>query len=45
MFTKTPYGDVGFGGNAAAIVTGEGVVMFDTSGTPGTRSFSYRSDP
>ncbi|HMK29460.1 MAG TPA: MBL fold metallo-hydrolase [Terriglobales bacterium] len=34
LFTTTRYGDVGFGGNAVAILTDEGVVMFDTSGTP-----------
>src|SRR5271167_510480 len=34
LFTTSPYGDVGFGGNSVAILTGEGVVMFDTSGTP-----------
>lgn len=34
LFTTSRYGDVGFGGNAIAILTDEGVVMFDTSGTP-----------
>jgi glyoxylase-like metal-dependent hydrolase (beta-lactamase superfamily II) len=34
LFTTSPYGDVGFGGNAVAILTDEGVVLFDTSGTP-----------
>ncbi len=34
LFTTTRYGDVGFGGNAVAILTDDGVVMFDTSGTP-----------
>ena len=34
LFTTTRYGDVGFGGNAVAILTEDGVVMFDTSGTP-----------
>jgi glyoxylase-like metal-dependent hydrolase (beta-lactamase superfamily II) len=34
LFTTSRYGDVGFGGNAIAILTEEGVVMFDTSGTP-----------
>ena len=34
LFTTSPYGDVGFGGNSVAILTDEGVVMFDTSGTP-----------
>lgn len=36
LFTTAPYGDVGFGGNCVAIITDEGVVMFDTSGTPAT---------
>ena len=34
LFTTVPYGDVGFGGNSVAIITDDGVVMFDTSGTP-----------
>jgi glyoxylase-like metal-dependent hydrolase (beta-lactamase superfamily II) len=34
LFTTSRYGDVGFGGNSVAILTAEGVVMFDTSGTP-----------
>ena len=36
LFTTSPYGDVGFGGNSVAIITDEGVVMFDTGGTPET---------
>jgi glyoxylase-like metal-dependent hydrolase (beta-lactamase superfamily II) len=36
LFTTSRYGDVGFGGNAVAILTDDGVVMFDTSGTPGS---------
>lgn len=34
LFTTSPYGNVGFGGNSVAIITDEGVVMFDSSGTP-----------
>jgi len=34
LFTTSRYGDVGFGGNSVAILTDDGVVMFDTSGTP-----------
>jgi len=34
LFSTSPYGDVGFGGNAVAILTNEGVVMFDTGATP-----------
>lgn len=34
LFQTTAYGDVGFGGNSVAILTDEGVVVFDTSGTP-----------
>lgn len=36
LFTTAPYGDFGFGGNSVAIITDEGVVMFDTSGIPAT---------
>jgi cyclase len=34
LFRTTPYGDVGLGGNAVAILGEDGVVLFDTSGTP-----------
>jgi hypothetical protein len=34
LFQTSRYGDVGFGGNAVAILTDDGVVMFDSSGTP-----------
>ena len=34
LFQTTRYGDVGFGGNSVAILSDDGVVMFDTSGTP-----------
>ena len=34
LFQTTAYGDVGFGGNSVVILTDEGVVVFDTSGTP-----------
>ena len=34
LFTTSRYGDVGFGGNSVGILTDDGVVMFDTSGTP-----------
>ena len=34
LFTTARYGDVGFGGNAVAMLTDDGIVMFDTSGTP-----------
>jgi cyclase len=34
LFTTTGYGDVGMNGNSVAIVTDEGVVVFDTAGTP-----------
>jgi cyclase len=34
LFQTTAYGDVGFGGNSIVILTDEGVVVFDTSGTP-----------
>jgi glyoxylase-like metal-dependent hydrolase (beta-lactamase superfamily II) len=34
LFETPPYGEVGMDGNAVAIVTGDGVVMFDSNGTP-----------
>ncbi|MGE0040098.1 MAG: MBL fold metallo-hydrolase [Vicinamibacterales bacterium] len=34
LFQSAPYGPVGLDGNAVAIVTDEGVVMFDSNGTP-----------
>jgi cyclase len=34
LFTTSAYGDVGLNGNSTAIVTDEGVVVFDTTGTP-----------
>lgn len=34
LFQTAPYGDAGFGGNSVVILTEEGVVVFDTSGTP-----------
>ena len=38
LFTTSPYGDVGMSGNSVAILTKEGVVVFDTSATPQTAS-------
>jgi glyoxylase-like metal-dependent hydrolase (beta-lactamase superfamily II) len=34
LFQTAPYGDVGLDGNAVAIVTPDGVLVFDTNGTP-----------
>lgn len=34
LFTTTRYGDVGFCGNVVAIVSGDGVALFDSGGTP-----------
>lgn len=34
LFVSKPYGDVGLDGNAVAIVTDEGVLVFDSNGTP-----------
>jgi cyclase len=34
LFTTTGYGDVGLNGNVTAIITDEGVVVFDSAGTP-----------
>ena len=36
LFTTTPYADVGFCGNSVAIITGEGVLVFDSAATPET---------
>ena len=36
LFTTTPYADVGFCGNAVAIVGGDGVLVFDSGSTPET---------
>jgi len=34
LFQTAPYGDVGLDGNSVAIVTKDGVLVFDTNGTP-----------
>lgn len=34
LFQTAPYGEMGLDGNSIAIVTGEGVVVFDANGTP-----------
>ncbi len=34
LFKTAPYGEVGLDGNAVAIVTPDGVVVFDSNGTP-----------
>jgi glyoxylase-like metal-dependent hydrolase (beta-lactamase superfamily II) len=34
LFVSKPYGDVGLDGNAVAIVSDEGVLVFDSNGTP-----------
>ncbi len=34
LFRTEPYGDVGFDGNAVAIVSNAGVLVFDANGTP-----------
>jgi len=36
LFTTTPYGDVGLSGNSVAIISGDGVLVFDSSATPET---------
>lgn len=38
LFTTTPYGDVGFCGNSIAVVSSDGVLVFDTGGIPDTAS-------
>jgi glyoxylase-like metal-dependent hydrolase (beta-lactamase superfamily II) len=34
LFTSEPYGDVGLDGNSVAIVASDGVLVFDSNGTP-----------
>lgn len=34
LFQTAPYGDVGLDGNSVAIVSNDGVLVFDTNGTP-----------
>src|SRR5262245_12879346 len=34
LFRTQPYGDVGLDGNSVAIVTDDGVLVFDANGTP-----------
>lgn len=36
LFTTTPYADVGLSGNSVAILSDEGVLVFDSSATPQT---------
>ncbi|MGZ4900949.1 MAG: MBL fold metallo-hydrolase [Candidatus Angelobacter sp.] len=36
LFTTTPYADVGLSGNSVAILSEEGVLVFDSNGTPET---------
>jgi len=36
LFTTTPYADVGFCGNSVAVVTEDGVLVFDSGATPET---------
>jgi cyclase len=36
LFTTTPYADVGLSGNSVAILSNEGVLVFDSSATPET---------
>jgi glyoxylase-like metal-dependent hydrolase (beta-lactamase superfamily II) len=36
LFTTTPYGDAGLSGNSVAILSDEGVLVFDSNGTPET---------
>ena len=35
-FTVTPYADVGLSGNSIAILSDDGVLVFDSNGTPET---------
>lgn len=36
LFTTTPYGDVGLSGNSVAVLSDNGVLVFDANGTPET---------
>lgn len=36
LFTTTPYGDVGLSGNSVAVVSDDGVLVFDSNATPET---------
>ncbi len=36
LFTTTPYGDAGLSGNSVAILSEDGVLVFDSNGTPET---------
>ena len=36
LFTTTPYADVGLSGNSVAILSDEGVLVFDSNATPET---------
>ena len=36
LFTTTPYGDAGLSGNSVAILSDDGVLVFDSNGTPET---------
>jgi cyclase len=38
VFTTAPYGEVGLDGNSIAIVSNDGVLVFDTNGTPAAAS-------
>src|SRR6478672_10222512 len=38
LFTTTPYADVGLSGNSVAILSDDGVLVFDSSATPQTAS-------
>lgn len=38
LFTTTPYADVGLSGNSVAILSDDGVLVFDSSATPETAS-------
>ena len=35
LFSRSGYGDVGLGGNSIVVTSRDGVLVFDTNGTPG----------
>src|SRR4026207_2363271 len=38
LYRTAPYGDVGLDGNSIAIISNDGVLVFDTNGTPSAAS-------
>ena len=45
LFISKPYGDVGLDGNAVAILSNDGVLVFDSNGTPASSAAVLDADP